>query len=217
MSENIEKTLREIVETSTRKAAIEEWREASENQTVPLYNYRLDHVIEVVDLAKHIAAGTNADMEVITLSAWLHDLAKPGVGGISAKHHGIRSAELAVDILSKESIDASTIQKISDVIQKHVGLTITEPLEPIEAQILWEADKLLKLGAIGLFQQILNGVRLFPGENLEDIAKRLRDFLPLAEKITACMHTERGKRIATERLQRLYTLSEMLDSEVQIK
>lgn len=217
MIENIEKNLKKIIETSTKKAAIEEWRNASEKQDAPLYNYRLDHAEEVVNLVKFIANGTDANMEVLILSAWLHDLAKPGVGGISTKHHGVRSAELATDVLSREGVDPNIIHQVAYVIQKHVGLIIEETLTPIEAQILWEADKILKLGAIGLFQQILNGVRLFPGESLEGIANRLREFLPLAEKIAVCMNTERGKRIAGERLQHLYSLSEMLDSELHIE
>ncbi len=217
MIENIEETLKRIVETTTRKAAIEEWQEASEKQDAPLYNYRLDHVEEVVNLAKYIAKDTGANMEVIILSAWLHDLAKPGVKSISTKNHGVLSAELAADVLSREGVDPDIIYQVSDVIQKHVGLTIKEPLEPIEAQVLWEADKILKLGVIGLFQQILNGVGLFPGENLCNIADRLRNFLPLAEKIVACINTEQGERIARERLQNLYSISEMLDSELHIE
>ena len=105
MNENIEKNLRKIVEVSTKKAAIEEWREASEAQLVPLYNYRLDHMDEVVDLAKEIASGTDANLEVIVLAAWLHDLAKPGVGGIPAQHHGIVSAEMAKEILTAEKLE----------------------------------------------------------------------------------------------------------------
>ena len=61
MNENTEKNLKKIVEVSTRKAAIEEWRTASEKQFVPLYNYRLDHIEEVVELASHIGSGTEAN------------------------------------------------------------------------------------------------------------------------------------------------------------
>ena len=145
MKENIEKNLRKVVEVTTRKAAIEEWSTAADKQKVPLYNYRFDHIKEVVDLAKYIGAGTRANMDVVILAAWLHDIAKPGVGGIPAQHHGIASAELAEEILLEEGIDHETITQVSDVIRKHVGLTIKETLEPIEAQVLWEADKILKL------------------------------------------------------------------------
>ncbi|MGD9396839.1 MAG: HD domain-containing protein, partial [Candidatus Thorarchaeota archaeon] len=85
MKDGIEYRLRMIVERSTRKAAIEEWGDASENQAIPLYNYRLDHIEEVVDLAKELASGTEAKLEVVVLAAWLHDLAKPGVGGVPAQ------------------------------------------------------------------------------------------------------------------------------------
>jgi len=214
MKNDIEQRLRKIVEVSTRKAAIAEWHEATKNQKVPLYNYRLDHIEEVVVLAKHIAEGTDADIEVITLAAWLHDLAKPGVGGISAQQHGKVSAEMAEEILSQEKIDRKTIERVSDAIRKHVGLTLKQPLEPVEAQILWEADKILKLGMIGLLQYVLNGVRIFPGSSLERIADEIHNFLNLATNIADCIITARGKAIAQERLKTLYFVSETLHSEL---
>lgn len=215
MKDGIETRLRMIVERSTRKAAIEEWRDASENQANPLYNYRLDHIEEVVDLAKELASGTEANMEVIVLAAWLHDLAKPGVGGVPAQHHGIASAELAEDILANEGISPEIINQVSVVIKKHVGLTLKEPLVPIEAQILWESDKILKLGMIGFIQGLLNGVRLFPGRGLMEISKGLHEFLPLAKDIVKSMETKKGKELANERLRTLNVLIESLDNELE--
>ncbi|MFW9805146.1 MAG: HD domain-containing protein [Candidatus Thorarchaeota archaeon] len=216
MKEGIENRLREIVETSTRKAAMEEWRESSKKQLVPLYNYRLDHIEEVVDLAKVIAIATNANLEVVTLAAWLHDLAKPGVGGLAAKHHGRVSAEMAKEILTAEKVDREIIDQVLVVIEKHVGLTIKEPLKPLEAQVLWEADKIMKLGMIGFIQELLNGVRLFPGRGLKEISKGLHEFVPLATEITNCMQTERGKELAAERLNTLKVLIKYLDNELNI-
>ncbi|MFW9868421.1 MAG: HD domain-containing protein [Candidatus Thorarchaeota archaeon] len=214
---SIEDRLRLIVEVSTRKAAIKEWNDAAASQKVPLYNYRLDHIEEVVELAKHIAEGTNANMEVVVLAAWLHDLAKPGIGGISAEQHGIASAKMAEEILTAEKVQHDTIEKVSEVIRKHVGLTLKEPLEPIEAQIIWEADKILKLGVIGEFQGLLNGVRLFPGRNMKQIAEDQREFLTLARKIVESVVTEKGKAIAHERVRTLELISESLDREMDPK
>jgi uncharacterized protein len=216
MKESIENRLKVIVEKSTRNAAIEEWKESSEKQTIPLYNYRLDHILEVVDLAKSLASETTANLEVITLAAWLHDLAKPGVGGISAKHHGVASAKMAKEILIAENVEHNIIDQVMDAIEKHVGLTIKEPLHPIEAQILWEADKIMKLGMIGFLQGILNGIRLFPGRSLRDITKDLHKFIPLATEITNCMDTEKGKKLAGERLDTLKALIKYLDEEVNV-
>ncbi len=214
MKSDIEQRLRKIVEVSTRKAAIIEWTEAAKTQKVPLYNYRLDHIEEVTVLAKHIADGSDADMNVITLAAWLHDLAKPGVGGIPTQNHGIVSAEMAEEILTQEKVEHKTIERVSDAIKKHVGLTLKKPLEPLEAQILWEADKILKLGMIGFLQYILNGVRIFPGRSMKKVADGIREFLNLAADIAECMVTERGKAIAQERLKTLHFVSKTLDLEL---
>ncbi|MFW9793961.1 MAG: HD domain-containing protein [Candidatus Thorarchaeota archaeon] len=216
MKRGIEERLRKIVEVSTRKAASEEWRKASKTQKAPLYNYRLDHIEEVVVLAKHIAEGSDADMEVLTLAAWLHDLAKPGVGGIPPQQHGIVSAEMAEEILTQEQINRETIEKVSDVIRKHVGLVLKEPLKPLEAQILWEADKILKLGMIGFIQGLLNGVRLFPGRSISEIADGLHEFVPLASEITQSMVTKRGKELAQQRFDSFRQVSKYLDGELKL-
>lgn len=215
MKTDIEERLRRIVEVSTKKAAINEWSEAAENQKQPLYNYRFDHIEEVVALAKYLASDLDVDMDVILLSAWLHDLAKPGVGGIPAQNHGVVSAKLAEDILTEEGMALEVISKVSDVIRKHVGLILKEPLEPIEAQILWEADKILKLGMIGFVQGLLNGVRLFPGRRLGKISADLHDFLPLATAIVKSMETKKGRELANERLNTLKLLIDYLDRELE--
>ena len=215
MSADIEQRLRKIIEVSTRRAAISEWKIVVETQKVPLYNYRMDHIEEVVVLAKHLAEGTDADIEVITLAAWLHDVAKPGVGGIPAQHHGKASAEMAEEILTQERIDHKKIMKVSHAIRKHVGLSLKQPLEPLEAQILWEADKILKLGMIGFLQGTLNGVRLFPGRSMKEIAEGLHEFIPLASDIAQCMETKKGKVLANKRLNTLKELIKYLDSELE--
>ena len=214
MKAGIEDRLNKLVETSTRKAAIEEWNEAIKMQMVPLYNYRFDHVQQVVSLAKHLAKDTDANLDVIILAAWLHDIDKPGVGGDSI--HGVDSARLTEEVLVEEGIDPEIVSKVSDVVKQHVGLTLEKPLEPLEAQILWEADKILKLGMIGLLQSTLNGTRLFPGRGLNKIAKDLREFLPLASQIVECVVTERGKVVANKRLESLFQLSTILDAEMNV-
>lgn len=212
---DIEDQIRLIVESTTKKAAIDEWEKASKKQRIPLYNYRFDHVKQVVDLAKHIGPTTNADMEIVILAAWFHDLAKPGLEGIAIRDHGIVSAELAEHWMIEKGYDSEMITRVSDVIRKHVGLKLEKPLEPIEAQVLWESDKILKLGLVGLLQYILNSIRISPGQNLHDIAEKLREFLPLAGDIAGSVVTEKGKEIAALRLKNLHQLADMLDLELR--
>ncbi|MDH4214072.1 MAG: HD domain-containing protein [Candidatus Thorarchaeota archaeon] len=215
MTAGIEEQIKRMVANTTSKAAIEEWIEASKSQQEPLYNYRGDHVEQVVGLAKHLASKLDADMEVIILAAWFHDFAKPGLGGIEIQHHGVASAELAKEYLTKNGYEIDIVEKVCDVIRKHVGLTLDRPLEPIEAQILWEADKIHKLGLVGLLQYVLNGIRMHPGKNLSDFHIQLVEFLPLASRIAASVVTERGKELAFERLQTLQDLTRILESELK--
>jgi len=212
---DIENQLQQLIESSTKKAAIEEWKSSSKKQRRPLYNYRGDHVEQVVRLAKHIGSSTDADMEIVILAAWFHDLAKPGIEGVEIRHHGEVSAELAEEWLAQAGYDIDIISRVTDAVRKHVGLKLEKPLEPIEAQVLWEADKIFKLGIVGLLQYVLNSIRISPGQNLEAIAEKLREFLPLAEDIAGSVVTEKGKEIAAERLNNLHQLADMLDSELR--
>lgn len=209
-----EKTLESIVEEKTRFCAIQEWQEAQKTSELPLYDYRLDHVRQVVGLVKKIGRTVDAEMEVLTLAAWLHDIAKPGIGGVH--DHGQESARMASTILTELGVSNVTTEKVMDVISKHVGLTLEHPLEPIEAQVLWEADKLDKLGIAGLLHFVLNGILIKPGMDSNAIALEVRSWLPLAEKIAASMNIEMSKRIAAERLQHLRTVSDYLTKELAL-
>jgi uncharacterized protein len=214
MKQQIEEEIRRLVHSMTSAAAIEEWKSSSENQKKPLYDYRGDHIEQVVHLAKYLATESNADLEVVTLAAWFHDLAKPGLGGTSIKNHGIASAEIARKWLTEKEYDTAAISRICQAIEQHVGLTLKKPLGSIEAQVLWEADKIHKLGLIGLLQYILNGIRIEPGNSLGDFHTRIVEFLPLAEKIAASAVTEKGKALANRRLQTLKELAKMLEEEL---
>ncbi|RDE14611.1 MAG: hypothetical protein C4K48_06075 [Candidatus Thorarchaeota archaeon] len=216
MKPGIEEQIRKMVKATTSEAAIDEWKDASDNQDAPLYNYRGDHVEQVVQLAKHLASKTDADMEVVILAAWFHDYAKPGLGGASIRDHGAASAELAEEWLIKNGFGSPTVIRVRDAIKKHVGLTLEKPIEPIEAQIIWEADKIHKLGLIGLLQYILNGIRIQPGNGLGDFHRQLIEFLPLASKIAESVSTPRGKTLAYERLRTLQNLVRILGIELNI-
>jgi HD superfamily phosphodiesterase len=217
MKKGIEEQIRKMVKDTTSWEAIEEWKAASNNQDAPLYNYRGDHIEQVVQLAKHLAAETDADIEVVILAAWFHDYAKPGLGGVSIQNHGVLSAELAAEWLSKNGFDPNIILSVCDAIKKHVGLTLKKPLEPIEAQVLWEADKINKLGLVGLLQYVLNGIQIQPGNSLKDFHSKLIEFLPLASKIAGSVVTERGKVLANERLRTLQDLVRILGAELNSK
>ena len=214
MKDDLEEKLRQLVVSRTSTAAREEWLKAQQESEVPLFNYRFSHVSQVVAIAKNLAEATGADMDVVTTAAWLHDFTKPGMGEVSG--HGETSAQEARKILLKEGIDPDAVGRICDAIRKHVGLTLDSPLEPLEAQILWEADKLVKLGVTVFAHMIVYMQKERPGFSLKDLADELRDYLGLAERIAASMNTERAQKLARIRLDAMRSISELLDSELML-
>ncbi|MFQ5833196.1 MAG: HD domain-containing protein [Candidatus Thorarchaeota archaeon] len=214
MNAHIEAKLSAIIKTQTEKAARDEWREVQEESDSALYDYRFNHVNEVVNVAGHIARSVGADTEVITLAGWLHDMAKPGMGNV--KRHGEASAKMARNLLEEHGVDKQVVDRVCDTIRKHVGLVLDEPVEPLEAQVLWDADKLVKLGVIGLIHFLANGLKLNPGFELREVAKEIRDFIQLAERIVESMNTQMGKEMAQQRLNTLQFISDSLDRELQL-
>lgn len=210
--EKLEAKLSKIVKSRTELAARTEWSEIQPSHSVALYDYRFDHIRLVVATAKSMATTLGADLEVVSLAAWLHDIAKPGMRGV--KKHGEASAEMARELLTQEGLDAGTIECVCHTIKKHVGLTLTEPVQPLEAQILWDADKIAKLGFVGLIHFLVNGLKMKPGMDLHSISDDIKGFTVLAEKIAASMNTIPGKEIAQERLRTLQNLSLILESEL---
>ena len=214
MNSNVESQLEKILEEKTKPCSKSEWLEDIEASKDSPYDYRFDHTRRVVKLAKKISREMKANSEVITLAAWLHDIAKPGNHGIP--NHGEKSAEMASAILNEMGYDEDIISRVRDVICKHVGLILEKELEPLEAQILWEADKLDKLGIVGYVHGIIIFPRRQPGKTMDDLSKWLREFFPLADRIADSMHTPIGKQIAQERLKHLKEMSRMLEYELTI-
>ncbi|MGH2544376.1 MAG: HD domain-containing protein [Ardenticatenaceae bacterium] len=149
--------------TVAHDAALAEERErmgwmVHEDREPPLC-YRWEHVRRVVGNARWLLAQLPADQEVVIAAAWLHDVKK------GAKDHGALGAEFAREFLPTTDFPPDRIEAAADAIMKHVGLfrpandwsesegapfRPAPPLQPIEAAIVWDADKLSKVGPVGL-------------------------------------------------------------------
>ncbi len=212
MDAGIEDEIIKVIRDATQETARTEWSSAQTDSIPPLYDYRFDHVREVVRISRSIAEAEGADKFIVTMGAWLHDVAKPGLGG--KNKHGVEGAKMARAILESKGMAHDLIDRICEVIEMHVGLTLKQPLQPIEAQIVWEADKLVKLGVTGFIHYLINGLKIRPGRNLRAFAKDLHEFIPLATQIANSMHTELARKMARERLQILKDISENLQREL---
>lgn len=177
--------------------------------------------MRVVDLCKMIAVHeTNVDMEILLVSAYLHDIArvKEDRDVTGETDHSVLGAKMSADILSNLGYSIEKIDRVKHCIISHRFRSGHRP-ESIEAKILFDADKLDVIGAVGLARTYMMSGQYgqsidFDSENysLEDNSDnngRLKDMSkhsPFIEfeckykKIPGRLYTPKAKEIAVERL-----------------
>lgn len=169
-----------------------------------------DHTKRVYQLCLRIGRKEKADLEVLKLAAILHDIGREEEDRSNGKVcHGERGAELARKIIEKHHIDKKNIARVIHCIETHRFRKTRLP-KTREAKVLFDADKLDSIGAIGIGRAFLFagevGARLHDPNiavaktrpyTVEDTA--YREFLVKLSRIKERMFTKEGKRIANER------------------
>lgn len=186
------------------RAAVEE-RVQSCGQSVA---HRFDHLERVVRNAKAISATMDGvDSELLELAVLLHDVDQP-VGKKS--EHVSLSMNAAREILSTAGCPAERANRVLTIISEHSSEHVGD-VQPtsIESKILFDADKLDGLGAVGisrvfaLFGQMSRSTR----EAIEWYRKKIaiaRDHL----------QTEEGKRLCQARFPYVLQFLEQLEAEL---
>ncbi len=190
-------------------------REATEKEIINRYgsldvsfNYRWEHVTTVVSLAKKLAALTGADRDVVEAAAWLHDIRKE-----SRQMHAIEGAEFARGFLQQTDFPQEKIELVAQAIEDHMGLWRDEPLTNLEAMVLWDADKLAKIGLTAVFHWTGGSLA---GNEITDVRALIADSRSAdwQEKTVASMHTEPARRAAGNRLAHYKWLWQALEEEL---
>jgi uncharacterized protein len=114
-----------------------------------------DHSERVFQTAMAIGRKMAADLTIIAPAALLHDIGRNresrSQGGVC---HAIHGAELAEPILRELGYGVEEIAAISHCIQTHRFRSAVSPAS-LEAEILFDADKLDSIGAIGIGRAFL--------------------------------------------------------------
>jgi uncharacterized protein len=189
-----------------------------------------EHVLRVYRTAEHLAHIEGADLHIVRAAALLHDAegAAPGEGSVRASHQHA-SAEFAARVLSEEGWPADRIAAVQHCIRAHRYRDHSEPPASLEAKILFDADKLDVLGAIGAARviayaaldgnpfyyppsaQFLHSGEEEPGEPHSSYHEHLFKL----RKVGARMFTATAKAMAAERLAYLDAFFERLIAEWQ--
>ncbi|MBK8905760.1 MAG: HD domain-containing protein [Anaerolineaceae bacterium] len=198
------KTVKKAMKQATEEEAKQRFGTAD-----PLFNYRWEHVTAVVTLALKLGELTGADLEVVEAAAWLHDIRKE-----AGPKHPQEGAKAAHEILPTTDFPPEKIGHVAKVIRSHMGLWRKKPLKDLEAQVLWDADKLAKIGLTAAFHFTPLTLMKGNGTALQTIINDARSNSKWMTKTVASMHTEPAKRAAEKRLKRFTRLWTRLEAEL---
>lgn len=110
------------------------------------------HFKTIVEIGKKLAEKRGADLEVVEVSAWLHDVGSLKYG---RKNHHITSAQIARDFLESVDYPSEKIDSVCECILSHRGSQKLKP-KTIEAEVIAEADAIDAFNRIdGLFKAAL--------------------------------------------------------------
>ena len=198
-----------------RQAARQAMRKATEQEILKRYgsldvsfNYRWEHVTTVVRLAMRLARLTGADEDIVEAAAWLHDVRKD-----AGEKHAREGARYARVFLPETDFPPHKIEQVARAIEEHQGLWREEPLTDLEAMVLWDADKLAKIGLTAVFHWTGGSLAGFQPTSIREIVNGNRQ-TAWQQKTVNSMHTEPARRAAQIRLQHYNWLWHSLEEEL---
>lgn len=183
-----------------------------------------DHALRVTTIGVRIARQEGADIELIVLAGILHDTARydQRMTGIC---HAQRGAEIATDILEKLDYSEEKIKKVQEMIRTHRFRGGSKP-ETLEAKVLFDADKLDAIGAVGIArayticgaqnQKIYNDTPDRPEEDSDEYSP-LHEYRYKLSEIIDTMLTTTGKELAEDRSRFMARYFEQLTGEIRGK
>jgi len=169
-----------------------------------------EHTLRVCRICKHLGPVEGADMEVLLIAAYLHDI---GRGHQDASNgavcHAEKGARIAESILQPLPLSEEQKQNILHCIKSHRFRGRQAPSTP-EARVLFDADKLDAIGAVGVARAYLFagevGARLHnPDTDIENTKPYSKDDTGYREfrvklcKIKDRILTGEGRKLARER------------------
>lgn len=121
------------------------------------------HILRVLHMAEHLAALEGADLEIVEAAVLLHDATDPDEPEPHSESarlaHHLASARFARKVLNDAGWDEERIMAVEHCIRAHRFRDDREPPATLEARVLFDADKLDAIGAIGVARAVAYAAR----------------------------------------------------------
>ena len=191
-----------------------------------------EHVLRVLRLAEQIAQAEGADMEIVRAAVLLHDAAADLAGGgepsARGAHH-LSSASFARQVLSAEGWPEARIAAVQHCIRAHRFRDDTARPQSLEAQVLFDADKLDAIGASGVARAVAYAARLGQPAYAAPSARFIEsgqlqpgephsayhEYIFKLRKLKDRLHTPTARRMAEERHRLMADFFERLRQEME--
>ena len=165
----------------------------------PYYNYRLEHIQQVEREARRLLKTVQADQEIVLAAVWLHDRFQPQYND---DDHATRGAEWARANLAALGFPVHKVTRVIYAVANHSNAPGTIPMSAVEARLLWDADKLTKLGALQVVTYMC-GHPAFSHRKIsyQSMANNQLERLEYARKMLDHFYFPRSNEIARERFK----------------
>lgn len=188
-----------------------------------------DHVLRVMRLAERIALAEGADVEIVRAAALLHDVARADEARGGPPHAAAGAARARVILAGHPP---ERVEAVAEAIASHRFRERRAP-RTLEAQVLYDADKLDAIGAIGVARAYAvagrEGQRLWaevppdyverPVSSLEENAAPCHtpchEYVYKLSHLKDMLYTPTARRLAEERHAYMAAFFERLDREVR--
>jgi len=201
--------------------------------------HNMDHIDRVYNLCLHLVKGEKVDLDVLRAAVLLHDIAKGKeyADKTGTFDHATEGAKMAEPILRELNFSEDKIKHICDCIISHRYKTDNKP-KTLEAKILFDADKLEAVGAIGVVRAYAwigknNGKIYYKPKNLDEYIKnnlggkingKIKDktahspqieFETKVKFIVDRLYTKKAKEIGKERTEYVKIFLDRLEKEIK--
>ena len=185
-----------------------------------------DHIRRVYELCERLGEAEGANLKILRAAALLHD-AQSGPN-VREKHH-TASAHFAGDVLRREGWPEEEIKAVQHCIRAHRFRDNNEKPRSLESKILFDADKLDAIGAVGVIRAvsyaILHEQELYASPSQQFLSTGEREpgephtphheFIYKLQHLKDQLYTSAGKALARQRHDFLVHFFQQFEAELK--
>jgi hypothetical protein len=180
----------------------------------PYFNFRLEHVQQVERDALRINEYVKGDTDIILAAVWIHDRFQPQTEN---EKHAHQAADWAKENLAGLGFPDEKVPAVYLAVNRHCDPPGTIPAGDVEARVLWDADKLTRIGPLSIVSYML-AHSAFPEQKLSysNIAVLGLERLERSRRLVDELYYPRSREMAIARFAQQKAFYEAFAQDVNV-